>query len=44
MNIIGALRGGKPAPNLFDGTFTLKEGDVLILLGEPPHFKEHSRR
>jgi Trk K+ transport system NAD-binding subunit len=44
MNIIGALRGGRPAPNLFDGTFTLKEGDTLILLGEPPHFKEHSRQ
>jgi uncharacterized protein with PhoU and TrkA domain len=35
MNVIGALREGKADARLFDGTFKLKEGDTLILLGEP---------
>jgi hypothetical protein len=35
MNVIGVLRDGKKDTNLFDGTFTLKEGDTLLLLGEP---------
>lgn len=40
MNVIGALRDGRTDPRLFDGTFTLKEGDILILLGEPTNLNK----
>jgi Trk K+ transport system NAD-binding subunit len=40
MNVIGALRDGKTDTRLFDGAFTLKEGDTLILLGEPRNLKK----
>ena len=36
MNVIGAIRDGKADARLFDGTFTLQGGDILILLGDPP--------
>jgi Trk K+ transport system NAD-binding subunit len=44
MNVIGALRDGKTDARLFDGTFTIKEGDTLILLGEPTNLKKDLER
>jgi Trk K+ transport system NAD-binding subunit len=43
MNIIGALRGGKTDARLFDGTFALQQGDILILLGEPTNLSDNLR-
>ncbi len=39
--IIGALRGGRVDAKVFDGSFTLKEGDTLLILGDPTSLKEH---
>ena len=44
MNVIGALRDGKADARLFDGAFTLKEGDTLILLGESTNLKRLPER
>jgi len=40
VKVIGALRDGRADPKIFDGTFTLKEGDTLITLGEHPDLKK----
>ena len=37
--IIGAVRDGKVDARVFDGTFTLQEGDTLLVLGEATHIK-----
>jgi Trk K+ transport system NAD-binding subunit len=39
--IIGALRGGKVDAKVFDGSFTLQEGDTLLILGDSGSLKEH---
>ena len=39
--IIGAIRDGKVDAKVFDGTFTLQEGDTLLVLGNAAHIKEH---
>ena len=33
--IIGALRGGRVDAKVFEGSFTLQEGDTLLILGDP---------
>jgi Trk K+ transport system NAD-binding subunit len=40
INIIGVLRGGKTDARQFDGTFTLQQGDILILLGAPTNLND----
>ena len=39
--IIGAVRDGKVDARVFDGTFTLQEGDTLLVLGDAIQVKEH---
>jgi len=39
--VIGAVRDGKVDASVFDGTFTLQEGDTLLVLGDASHIKEH---
>ncbi|MGO9645120.1 MAG: potassium channel family protein [Candidatus Bathyarchaeia archaeon] len=39
--IIGAVRNGKVDPTVFNGTFTLQEGDTLLILGDTSSFKKH---
>jgi voltage-gated potassium channel len=39
--IIGAVRDGKVDARVFDGTFTLQEGDTLLVLGDATHIKKY---
>jgi Trk K+ transport system NAD-binding subunit len=39
--IIGAIRDGRVDAKVFDGSFTLQEGDILLILGDPTSLKEH---
>ena len=39
--IVGALRHGKFDSNVFDGTFTLQEGDTILVLGNRTNIMEH---
>jgi len=39
--IVGALRHGKFDSNVFDGTFTLQEGDTLLVIGNRTNIIEH---
>jgi voltage-gated potassium channel len=41
VKIIGAVRDPKIDATVFDGTFTLQDGDTLLILGDPTHIKEH---
>ena len=40
-NILGVVRDGKVDPKLFDGSFTVQDGDILLVLGDPTYIKEH---
>jgi len=39
--IIGAVRNGRVDPTVFDGKFTLQDGDTLLILGDPTSLKKH---
>jgi len=44
VKIIGAVRDPKIDASVFDGSFTLQDGDTLLVLGDPTHIKEHLER
>jgi len=39
--IIGAVRNDQVDPTVFDGKFTIQEGDTLLILGDPSSLKGH---
>ena len=39
--IIGAIRNGRADSTVFDGKFTLQEGDTLLILGDLSSLKKH---